>query len=293
MQAMVLAAGFGTRLLPHTEIKPKPLFPILNKPLLLLTIKRLQAFGFDHIVVNCHHLRNQIVDAISGMEGVLIQQEELILGTGGGLRKALPLMRNEPLLVTNGDIYHTVALDKFYQYHQSQNAGVTLAMHDHKRYNSVTVSDNKIESFGKDSETGQLAFTGLHVLEPSVLETIDDGMYSCIIDCYKMLLSSNKTISCFRVDECFWTDMGTVNDYLDLHEGILSKRIPVWRELGDVQGPFCVDEDASVGKRVKLQEWACIGKTLVKGQTELSRVVVWDDAYIERDARYDNNLISA
>ena len=70
MQAMILAAGLGTRLLPHTLIRPKPLFPILNQPLLLLTIKRLQMLGFDHIVVNCHHLREHIVGVLDGVQGV-------------------------------------------------------------------------------------------------------------------------------------------------------------------------------------------------------------------------------
>jgi len=130
MQAMILAAGLGTRLLPHTLIRPNPLFPILNKPLLLLTIERLQKIGFDHIVVNCHHLREQVVAILDGVSGVIVQEEEIILGTGGGLRNALNVLRDEPLLVTNGDIYHTVDFMDFYQYHIENGTLVTLAMHD-------------------------------------------------------------------------------------------------------------------------------------------------------------------
>ncbi len=97
MQAMILAAGFGTRLLPHTLLRPKPLFPLLNHPLLLLTIRRLQHAGCDHIVVNCHHLRAQIVAALAGLPGVTVLEEETILGTGGGLRGALdPSARRAP-----------------------------------------------------------------------------------------------------------------------------------------------------------------------------------------------------
>lgn len=118
MQAMILAAGFGTRLLPYTLSRPKPLFPILNQPLLLLTIRRLQQAGCDHIVVNCHHLREQIVAALHGIPGVVVQEEVVILGTGGGLRKARALFRDEPVLVTNGDIYHTVDYRRLYRHHQ-------------------------------------------------------------------------------------------------------------------------------------------------------------------------------
>ncbi len=96
MQAMILAAGLGTRLLPHTSIRPKPLFPVLNSPLLLLTIARLKNFGFDHIIVNCHHLREQIVEAVELIEDVMVIEEEIILGTGGGLRGAVTTSRSTP-----------------------------------------------------------------------------------------------------------------------------------------------------------------------------------------------------
>ncbi len=108
MQAMILAAGFGTRLQPYSNLRPKPLFPLLNTPLLLLTIQRLQDAGFDHIVVNCHHLKDQIRSLLAGIPGVFLQEETMIMGTGGGLRLAIDLLKDEPLLVSNGDIYHTV-----------------------------------------------------------------------------------------------------------------------------------------------------------------------------------------
>ena len=79
MQAMILAAGFGTRLLPYTQYLPKPLFPVLNTPLLLATVKRLQSSGFAPIIVNCHHLGEQIVDCFQDIPGVIIQQENNLL----------------------------------------------------------------------------------------------------------------------------------------------------------------------------------------------------------------------
>ena len=120
---MILAAGLGTRLLPHTLIRPKPLFPVLNQPLLLATIRRLQNLGFDHIVVNCHHLRQQVATALNGIAGVILQEEEVILGTGGGLRRALNLFRDEPLLVSNGDIYHTIDFLRLYNEHKKSGRG--------------------------------------------------------------------------------------------------------------------------------------------------------------------------
>lgn len=293
MQAMILAAGLGTRLLPHTLIRPKPLFPILNQPLLLVTIQRLQNLGFDRIVVNCHHLRQQIVAALRGITGVVIQEEETILGTGGGLRRALPLLRDEPLLVTNGDIYHTIDIIELYEQHKQEGCQVTLAMHDCPRFNVVRVEGKKVTAFGKAVEAAGLAFTGLHVLDPAILAEIGDNTYSCIIDHYRTLLATGREIACFRSDGCYWTDMGTPGDYLALHRGLLTGAVPCWQELGEVAGPFCLGEKVKTGSCVHLRDWACIGGNVRIGNgCHLERVVVWDKVEIPAGSRLVDTICS-
>lgn len=293
MQAMILAAGFGTRLLPHTTLRPKPLFPILNQPLLLLTIKRLQNAGFDRIIVNCHHLKEQIVEQLSGLLGVIIQQEDTILGTGGGLRRALTEMRDEPLLVTNGDIYHTVDYGRLYAEHLANACPATLAMHDYPRFNTVQVSDNRIIAFRNDNSTGKnLAFTGLYVLNPEILRVLDDGVASCIVDHYRNLLQDGKSLGVYRVDGSYWTDMGTPEDYLALHGGLLTGTIPRWDELGyDNGNTLLVSREARLAGRVRLSDWCSIGKAT--GQNiSLSRVVVWDGVDLCDGYCNENALIS-
>lgn len=293
MQAMILAAGFGTRLLPHTQIRPKPLFPILNKPLLLLTITRLQNLGFDHIVVNCHHLRQQIVAALRGLKGVVVQEEEVILGTGGGLRRALCLMRDEPLLVCNGDIYHTVDLLDFYQRHCASGQSVILALHDYPRFNSVRVKDEKIVGFTSIVDSTCLAFTGLHVIDPAILSDIVDGQYSCIIDQYRKILEKGVEIACYRTDGCFWTDMGTPEDYLALHQGLLTGAIPAWEEIGLTDRPFCVDPGAKLGTKIQMHDWVCLGRADIGDGCSLQRVVVWDDVAVPGGSRLIQTILSS
>lgn len=285
MQAMILAAGFGTRLLPYTLVRPKPLFPILNQPLLLLTIQRLQQAGCDRIVVNCHYLREKIVHALQGIPGVIVQEETSVLGTGGGLRLALDQFRDEPVLVTNGDIYHTVDYRRFYQSHTEKKAPVTMAMHDCPRFNTVAVRDGWIRSFDDKTDQAQgdlLAFTGLHVLDPEVLAGIPLAREYSIIDCYRHLLEQGQPLAVTRVDECFWTDMGTVEDYLALHAGLLTGRIPRWPELVGSGGtsPFLVAEKAHMGSDLVLRDWACVGEAVIGRNTRLQRSVVWDGAVI-------------
>jgi len=289
---MILAAGLGTRLLPHTLVRPKPLFPVLNQPLLLLTIKRLQNIGFDRIVVNCHHLREQIVAALDGLTGVIVQEEHSILGTGGGLRTALNYLDDEPLLVTNGDIYHTIDFNDFYQFHVAGGAPVTLAMHDYNRFNRVMVKNEKVVSFDDRSEHSLLAFTGIHMIDPEILTEIKQNRYSCIIDHYTKLLDDGKKIGCYQTDDCFWTDMGSPADYLHLHGGLLKNDIPCWSEAGSVQKPYYIDKKAGLPTNIELADWACIGEAHIEDGSHFERVVVWDDVSIPAGSWLVDGIIS-
>lgn len=294
MQAMILAAGFGTRLLPHSMVRPKPLFPVLNEPLLLLTIRRLQRCGFDHIIVNCHHLAHQIVAALDGIDGVIVQVEEKILGTGGGLRRALERMRDEPLLVTNGDIYHTVDYRALYRAHGEDDVQVTLAMHDFPRFNSVPVAGQRVAGFINGSP-GQkkLAFTGLSVLEPMILSSLVDGRMSCIIDYYREQLLAGLSMGIYRVDRCFWTDMGTPGDYLDLHRGLLQGTIPRWQDFAcGAGGPIVVDAGAAFSGACRLEGWCALGAASGR-DIHLKDCVVWDGVVLPDGFQASGQLISS
>lgn len=293
MQAMILAAGFGTRLLPHTNIRPKPLFPILNEPLLLLTIKRLQRSGFDLIIVNCHHLKEQVVKAIIDIPGVVIQQEENILGTGGGLRKAVELMRDEPVLVTNGDIYHTIDFKQLYQSHSAASCCATLAMHNYPRFNSVAVAHGRVVEFGTDPESELLAFTGIHIINPQILKAIPEGIESCIIDQYRQLLVKGEKLSVYRADDYFWTDMGTPEDYLRLNEGLLTGNIHRWSEFAyQDDNPNLISDNAELTGNVDVSDWCSIGS--VNGHNiTISGSVIWDGVDLPDGLVCRNRLISS
>ncbi len=289
MQAMILAAGFGTRLLPYTKLRPKPLFPLLNEPLLLLTIKRLQRAGFDHIIVNCHHLKEQIVEALRGLRGVVVQEEEAILGTGGGLRMALATMRDEPLLITNGDIYHSIDFLELYRSHVAGDAAVTMAMHNYPRFNKVRVEQGMVTGFGEEGSGDCLAFTGLHVIDPEVLRDISERGESCIIDRYRRLLLSGEEIQAKDVSGCSWTDMGTVEDYLALHGQLLKGEIHLWSEFAaSFDGTnLCQQQTAEQ----KFDDWVCVGNVLLPKELHLTRCVVWDTALLGNGEDYADRLL--
>ena len=289
MKAMILAAGLGTRLLPYTLKRPKPLFPVLNKELLHLTINRIRQAGALEIVVNAHHLRLQIKKALEAEKNIVLQEEEKILGTGGGLRLALEHFGKDPVLVANGDIYHSIDYSETYQAHCKSRADVTLVLHDYPRFNDVGVDETlHITRFsrsggGMSQNERVLAFTGIHVINPEVLQLIPPATTCCIIDCYRKLLQQGGSIKAHIATDHFWTDMGTPADYLKLHADLLEQRVPVYEELRGKAGeaPFVGVQNAFIGKNAKLLDWVCIGKgARIEAGATVQRTIVWDGAVV-------------
>ena len=113
MKAMILAAGFGKRLLPITEKIPKPLLTVGNKSLIQRNIQLLIESGVSEIIINVSHLGDLVkkhIDEIFPSENILFSFEEKPLGTGGGILKALPLIGNDCFLLINADILHKIDL---------------------------------------------------------------------------------------------------------------------------------------------------------------------------------------
>jgi mannose-1-phosphate guanylyltransferase len=284
VQAMLLAAGLGTRLRPYSDIRPKPLFPVLNRPLLLLLIDMLRGAGCGRIVVNGHHLGHLVEHAVKGLPDVRFQAEPVILGTGGSLRQALPLFSDKPLLVMNGDICHDVDIAALYRYHRQAGNAVTMALHDYPRFNTVAVRGSAVLSFSPErcagGEERRLAFTGIQVVETDIIRQIPPGRFFHIIDLYRDLIRQDGGIGFFRVDGSFWRDIGTPEDYLQVHADILTGAPPRFLPLARPAAPWLVSPDAAIGENVRLEGWGCVGRADVGSGAVLRNCVVWDDAVI-------------
>ncbi|MBF0229637.1 MAG: phosphotransferase [Desulfamplus sp.] len=210
MKALILAAGFGTRLLPHTSVRPKPLFTINGIPILQLCIEQLIEAGFTDIIINTHHLHHQIEQFIAkyisdnklklsnnsydtdnnyapnNMHNHPINiktiYEPEILDTGGAIRNVRDFMENEPFLVINSDIVSDIDLKKVWDFHIFGDWCATLVLHNYPIYNKVSVNDESfIKSFGANKDfscnisnsCNQLfAFTGIQVLSPQIFDYI-------------------------------------------------------------------------------------------------------------------------
>lgn len=295
MQAMILAAGLGTRLRPYTLVRPKPLFPVLNRPLLHILLDMLRGAGCAHIVVNGHHLRRLVRDALRDFPAVAFQDEPEILGTGGGLRQALPGFSAEPVLVMNGDIFHTVDLAALYRHHIRAGNLVTMALHDYPRFRSVAVAGDRIVSFRpaeKVPDNDLLAFTGIHVVEPEVIRMIPAGRFHHIIDLYEDLAQSGKPVGFVRVDHSFWRDIGTPEDYLRLHEELLTGSAGIEPGIHFPRGRWLIDRRAQVAGDASLSGWGCIGRAEIGRGVSLHNCVVWDGAAVADGSRIQDSIIA-
>ncbi len=267
MQAILLAAGYGTRLRPYTHIRPKPLFPVANRPLLDRLLDQLHAAFAAPVLVNCHHLADQIEAALGARPEVLVQREAEILGTGGSLRLAIDRLDNDPVLVINGDLFHDIDLERVYHHHLRSGFDVTMALHDCPRFNTVRVADGRVLGFD-EGDGERLAFTGIHVIDPDAIERIPRQGFFHIIDLYRELAAAGR-IGCCRVDGNLWRDIGTPADYLDLHRELLAER------------GWLIDPTARVAADAVLEGWGCIGAgARVGAGVQLRDSVVWDSAAV-------------
>lgn len=159
-QAMILAAGLGTRLKPLTDTMPKALVPVCGKPLLDILVRRLMAQGYDRFVINVHHFAQQIIDYVRQQDYAPLvhfsDETEALLETGGGLKKAAPLFHeDQPILIHNVDILDNVDYDWFARQHQAdEDAVLIVSQRKTKRY---LLFDNAMRLMGwKNVETGEV-----------------------------------------------------------------------------------------------------------------------------------------
>ncbi len=300
MQAMILAAGFGSRLRPHTNSLPKPLFPVGPTPLLLHIIRQVRHLAPDRIVVNSHHLRHKIAALVAAhaRQDVSLQEETEILGTGGALRRALPLFDDSPLLVCNADIFHTIDLHGLVAAHLAHDGPVSLAVHDYHCFNKVLVDeDGMVRSFtGNDGNQGGrlVAFTGIHVMDPAILERIPAGRFFDIISLYTDLIRQGIPVRTVEVRDHYWRDIGTPAGYLALHDDIFSSGM-LKKELG-LPAPVrqYIAEDARLGNDVTIRQWAVVSPGCQVGEGALlQRAVLLPGARLAAGKRAVDCIVSA
>ena len=217
MKALILAAGFGTRLSPYTDITPKPLFEIDKKPLIGMIIHQLIQAGCSAIIINTHHLHKKLEAFVAENDFPIPVEtcfEPEILDTGGAIKNVQDFLGDTPFFVVNSDIVTDIDYKKVYEFHQSHPHPATLVIHDYPEFNKVSVdNDGLIQGFHlEDCSLRKLAFTGIQVLDPVVFKDIPEGKFTSSIELYKILIQNGSGVSGF-INEGYWLDIGTPDKF--------------------------------------------------------------------------------
>ena len=187
--AMVLAAGYGTRLKPLTDDTPKPLVPVAGRPMIEYALDKLRDYGIERLVINVSHLKDQLMDYFAAQNklSVQISEETDPLETGGGLKKAMPFLGDEPVFSINSDILWTDA---------SESALARLAQHwDDTKMDFLLLAQSKSRAVGHDKGEDHLfvkpentigwsdadapyIIAGIGIFHPRVLQDAPDGKFS-------------------------------------------------------------------------------------------------------------------
>ena len=210
---MILAAGAGTRLRPLTRHKPKPLFPVLNRPLLDLTLTYLRRQGVRRVILNTHHLGGQVCAFVRDFAGRVpdlmleTRSETEILGTGGGIKNTAYFWEGETFLVLNGDIVTDIDLGPALAWHRSRGGPVTLILQDYPVHNNIVVgSGDAILKFRDPA--GTRAFTGIHILDRQILDFFPPVAFYDIIPVYQGLIERGIPVRGYVAANHYWRDMG-------------------------------------------------------------------------------------
>jgi NDP-sugar pyrophosphorylase family protein len=302
MKAMILAAGFGTRLFPLTIDRTKPAIPFLGKPLVGYVAEYVARYGFRDVVVNLHHQPESVKNALGdgSLFGVNIHytiETPKILGTSGALDNARHLLEDETFLIVNGKIITDIDIAAAVETHHRAGALATMVLKPNakrERFTEVVVDENGfIEEFGdfpaplteeqiRNPESQiphPLMFTGIHILEPRVFEYIPRGVYSDIIPSFYNPAIKNGEKIAAHVTDARWFELSTIPRYLDISLAMMKNK-------NVVQGDNCrISPAANIFNSII---WDDVS---IAGGANLNRTIIADGVRIESGESFENAAI--
>jgi NDP-sugar pyrophosphorylase family protein len=323
MKAMLLAAGFGERMRPLTEGRAKPSLPLVNRPIIIQTLVYLRSHGIDEAVINLHYqpesIRGLVGDGSRIGLKVHYSEEQTILGTAGGLKKAEAHFRDSgTFILINSDCATDFDLSAAVQGHRESQAVSTLILAPRQgtvEYSPVVMdSEGRIVSIagaGREGEGEAYTFTGIHILEPSILSAIPAGVrYEINREVYPVLMHNGAMIK-GHVHTGFWRELGTPRLYLEgsldvLAQGGDSSLAPL--RAGDgvyldgatlppstVTGPpLFVGRGSSVAPNCSLQGGVIIGRQCRIGSgCALRSTLIWDGARLGDKVQLSDCIVTS
>ncbi len=301
MKAMLLCAGYGTRLKPLTDSVPKPLVRIAGSTLIHDTLFHLHSLGVDTAVVNGSWMADMIEDYLENTDlplKTLFQKEKEPLGTAGAVREALPFL-GEEFLVVYGDNLTRQPLAPLMELHRRLNSEVTIALAPTGEPSSkgivLTEPDGRVSHFREkppdEVAESNLANSGLYICRNSAVEHLRKGEFSDFgIDVFPMLLKEGRVLAA-DTPGGYTMDIGTGKSYLIACHDILSGRLTPYATNSNIKDGILIENTQSYDDiELKGTFWAEKGASISKG-CSLENCVVLSGAVIGTDCALKNTLV--
>lgn len=291
MRAIVLSAGYGTRLWPLTEDRTKPAIPILGKPLVGYVAEYLAGYGIDEIVVNLHHrpesVRRALGDGSRFGVKLYYAEEPEILGTSGALDNTREFFERDTFVVVNGKIITDIDLNAALETHRNMNALATLVLLPntrHERFSVVETEAGRIRRFGgMPVEEGPvpLMFTGIHILEPRILEYVPRGVFSdSVIDVYPKAIANGETLAA-HVASGRWRELSTLKRYLDISVELLKEvGKPLVAGVQTVISPSATITDSILWDDVEVAAGARVTRAILADDVKINAGEIVENAAV-------------
>lgn len=291
MRAIVLSAGYGTRLWPLTEDRTKPAIPILGKPLVGYVAEYLAGYGVDEIVVNLHHRPESVRRALGdgSQFGVKLHyvEEPVILGTSGALDNTREFFERETFIAVNGKIITDIDLSAALETHRNTQAIATLVVLPNigrERFSVVETEGGKIKRFGGmpvDTDQDPLMFTGIQILEPRIFEYIPRGVFShSTSDVYPQAIANGETVAA-HVASGKWRELSTLKRYLDISVELL-------KEVGR---SYVAGANTSIAESATVSDSVLWDDVKLGANTQIQRAVLADDVTISDGEIIENAVV--
>jgi mannose-1-phosphate guanylyltransferase/phosphomannomutase len=311
MKAVIMAGGEGTRLRPLTSLRPKPMVPIVNRPVMEHIVGLCHWHGLDEVVATLQFMPQVIRDYFGDGEewGVSISYavEDKPMGTAGSVKNAQHLVGDEAFVVISGDALTDVDLTEVVEYHRSKGGAVTIVLKhvpDPLEFGVVITDETgKVERFLEKPTWGQVFSdtinTGIYVCEPSVFDLIpEEGSFDFSADLFPLLMKEGHEIYGYITDR-YWTDIGSLASYVQAHVDVLDRQVGVYiagvkaandvwvGEGADIDPEARIGDHVVIGANAKIRSGAEIGDYAVIGDSclvgydaKVQHSVVWSDSFV-------------
>lgn len=293
MRAIVLSAGYGTRLWPLTEDRTKPAIPILGKPLVGYVAEYLAGYGIDEIVVNLHHRPESVRKALGDGSAFGVElhyvEEPVILGTSGALDNTRDFFDRETFVVVNGKIITDIDLHAALETHRTTNALATLVLLPNtrrERFSVVETDGGLITGFGGMPATNEagpapLMFTGIHILEPRIFDYIPRGVFSdSVIHVYPPAIANGEIIAA-HVASGKWRELSTLKRYLDISVELLRES----------DKPYVTGADANIAQSATVADSVLWDDVKVGDGATVNRAVLADNVTVPDGEVIENAVV--